>query len=337
MSKGKNKAIFRSVKLKRGRGKSSLGSSWRHQEHHTLAADITYPEMSNQNHTKKWFVNYEELTKFIKQRIKEHNKIVDKERAELIAKGETKNLPRALRNDASIACECIFTFSPEMAGEFDIKAWTQANLAFIMQEFIAKGAKAIRIDLHMDETTPHIHFIFCPTTKEGKISAKEFLGGAQSLSLMQDRYAKAMEQFGLTRGFSRYNVYKAVQASAIKEGFEPNYKGVKAYCEKHDIPVPDRRRHTKKEEWLASLERNIAELEKNKAQLELDVKEARAKMNTPLVETLNKQLNEAKARLEYLESFVAQDKIRPFWAEYLNTQRKPTRAHTEDEIFDSLW
>jgi len=41
-------------------------------------------------------------------------------------------------------------------------------------------------------------FLFCPTTKEGKISASEYFGSAKNLLMMQDRYADAMVQFELT-------------------------------------------------------------------------------------------------------------------------------------------
>ena len=52
MSTG-NKAIFRGAKLNRGRGKTSIGSAWRHQEFHEKSADISHPELSHKNATKK--------------------------------------------------------------------------------------------------------------------------------------------------------------------------------------------------------------------------------------------------------------------------------------------
>ena len=336
MSKGKDKAIFRSEKLRRGRGKSTLGNSWRHLENHDKVADILHPEISHMNYTKKWIDSYEKLTRFMKQSIKRHNEIVDAERAKMEAAGQTKNLPRRLRNDAAIACECIFTFSPEMAGKFDIKEWERANAMFIKREFVSKGAKPIRVDLHMDETTPHLHFVFCPITKEGKISAKEFLGGAKNLSMMQDRYAEAMEQFGLTRGYSRYSVYKAVQQEAIKEGYASNYEGVKAYCKAHHMPVPSRKHHQRKQEWLASLEQSIEELKEVKSQLEAEIKKAGEKLSAAQERELTKQLDSAKARIEYLEAFIDKKEIRPFWTDYISRHHEPTRAKTEDELFDEL-
>lgn len=36
--------------------------------------------------------------------------------------------------------------------------------------------------VHMDEATPHMHLVFCPINKDGKLSAKSILGNQKSLS-----------------------------------------------------------------------------------------------------------------------------------------------------------
>ena len=337
MSDGIDKAIFRAAKLKKGRGKSSLGSSWRHQEEHDRVAEISQPENSEENRTRKYFDDMKQLNAFINKAIKRHNDLGDNVRAEKIAKGvEKKKLPRNLRNDAAIACECIFTFSPEMADKIDIDEWRKANVQFINREFMSKGATPIRIDCHMDEATPHIHFLFCPTTKEGKISASEYFGGAKNLSMMQDRYADAMAQFELTRGYSRYSVYKTVQAEAVKEGYSSDFKGVKAYCEDNGLPVPERRRHTSKTEWLAGMEKQISAMEQQKEQLEHEIRLATARRDSVSVKALEKQLDEARARVQYLEAFVERREIAPFYRAYLDEKKQPTRAKTGWEIADEI-
>lgn len=336
MSDGKDKAIFRAAKLKRGRGKSSLGSSWRHQEEHDRVAEILHPENSKKNYTQKFFDDTKKLYAYINKAIKNHNDKVDAERAEKIAQGETKKLPRNLRHDAAIACECVFTFSPEMAGKININEWYKANVQFIKSEFVSKGARPIRIDLHMDETTPHIHFLFIPITKDGKICASEYLGGAKNLSMMQDRYADAMEQFELTRGYSRYSIYKSVQAEAVKEGYAPDFEGVKQYCEDYDIPLPDRRRHTSKTEWLAGMEEEISAMEQKKEQLEHEIKLATAKRDSVSMRILEKQLDEAKARVQYLEAFVERKEIAPFYRAYLGEKKQPTKAKSGWDIADEI-
>jgi len=336
MSAGKNKAIFRSAKLSRGRGKTSVGSSWRHQQFHDKVAEISHPELSSQNSTKLFIADYETLRKTINGSIKKHNEIVAKERDTMLAKGEKKNLPRQLRKDAAVACECIFTFSPEMAGQFDIKDWVKANMGFIKREFIDKGAIPVRMDLHMDESCPHLHLMILPITKEGKISAKEYLGGAGRLSKMQDRYAKAMEQFGLTRGYSRYNEYKSLQQQAVKHGYGSDFESVKRYCAFLGVPVPERKKHMGKREWLAKLEANIEEAKKELADIKHQIEVADKVADKKFGITLETQLKEAQQRVEYLEEFTRTPGVRDAYKAY-NEVRNPNKEpinHGDDVLGD---
>lgn len=48
--------------------------------------------------------------------------------------------------------------------------------------------------VHMDEATPHMHLVFCPINKDGKLSAKSILGNQKSLSEWQTRYYNYMHE-----------------------------------------------------------------------------------------------------------------------------------------------
>ena len=54
--------------------------------------------------------------------------------------------------------------------------------------------------MHLDETTPHIHAVVFPENAKGRLCAKDWLGGADKLSAMQDSYARSMEGLKLERG-----------------------------------------------------------------------------------------------------------------------------------------
>ena len=54
--------------------------------------------------------------------------------------------------------------------------------------------KIISDVVHMDEKTPHMHLVFCPINKEGKLSAKSILGNQKSLSEWQTRYYEFMRE-----------------------------------------------------------------------------------------------------------------------------------------------
>ena len=46
----------------------------------------------------------------------------------------------------------------------------------------------------MDESTPHMHLVFCPINKDGKLSAKSILGNQKSLSEWQTRFYESMHE-----------------------------------------------------------------------------------------------------------------------------------------------
>lgn len=55
--------------------------------------------------------------------------------------------------------------------------------------------------IHNDEKTPHLHLNFIPLTKEGRLSAKQILGGRKELQKFQDEfYSEVSIKFGLERG-----------------------------------------------------------------------------------------------------------------------------------------
>ena len=76
--------------------------------------------------------------------------------------------------------------------------WVKANLAFLKEQYGAENI--VRFALHMDETTPHLHAIIIPLTKDGRLSAKEVIGNRKDLQDKQTKYANYMKPFGIERG-----------------------------------------------------------------------------------------------------------------------------------------
>jgi hypothetical protein len=106
-----------------------------------------------------------------------------------------------IRSNAVRAIELVVSFSPEQKGKLDPKDWVKDNLKFFEEKH---GKEAIlSAHVHMDEATPHCHFIVCPqvlTKGKMKLNCREFLGGKAKLQKLQTDYAKAMEKHGLERG-----------------------------------------------------------------------------------------------------------------------------------------
>ncbi|WP_323554360.1 MobV family relaxase [Pseudomonas sp. CCI3.2] len=108
------------------------------------------------------------------------------------------------RKGAVLCIEYLITASPEVfarhggtipdtGGYFDRAiAWLKARHG---------GANIVCAEIHLDETTPHLVAYVVPLTKDGRLSARDFLGGAAKLRKMQtDFHHWCGKPFGLSRG-----------------------------------------------------------------------------------------------------------------------------------------
>jgi len=136
---------------------------------------------------------------------------------------------RKIRNTAVKYVGTILSGSHERMIEISknknlFNQWIKENGEFMKEEVGVENI--IRFTLHMDEKTPHIHCVFVPLTKDGRLSAKEVMGNRIKFFERQKRYAQRMEQFGLQRGIS------------------------------------SKRKHTTTEEYYKSLEQAVEEIQK---------------------------------------------------------------------------
>jgi len=118
-----------------------------------------------------------------------------------------KGLATKVRKDAVVAVELVLSASPEWFDELTkdraalhqhpkFRAWANESMAWARREF---GQNIIDVALHMDESSPHMHVLAVPLTKDGRLCAKEILARSE-LTRRQDSYAKALQGLGLSRG-----------------------------------------------------------------------------------------------------------------------------------------
>ena len=110
-------------------------------------------------------------------------------------------LPEKRRKDAVLAVEYVLTASPE---------WWETATEEQQADFFARsrqwladkyGAENIvTATIHRDETSPHMSAYVVPITSDGRLSAKDFIGGKVKLGRDQTTFAKAVEDLGLDRG-----------------------------------------------------------------------------------------------------------------------------------------
>lgn len=111
------------------------------------------------------------------------------------------------RKDAVKAVEILCTASPEYfnGNEFDDRLTAFCKQA---QDFINKrygNENIMTTDVHLDEKTPHIHFVVVPITKDNKLSAKTVCGNRKDYQQLQDDFSDKMKNLGLKRGVKGSN------------------------------------------------------------------------------------------------------------------------------------
>jgi hypothetical protein len=121
-----------------------------------------------------------------------------------LANAVLAKLPERRRKGAVLCIEYLITASPEAftrhggtmpdtGGYFDRAiAWLKARHG---------GANIVSATVHLDERTPHLVAYVVPVTKDGRLSARDFLGGAAKLRKMQtDFHHWCGKPFGMSRG-----------------------------------------------------------------------------------------------------------------------------------------
>lgn len=116
---------------------------------------------------------------------------------------------QTIRKNAVLAVEFLLTASPEYfrpddpsrAGYYEqqrLESFQQKACEWLQTRY---GNRIVRAELHLDESTPHIHAYMVPLDEKGKLNCRALLGGSRyRLSELQDDFALAMKPLGLERG-----------------------------------------------------------------------------------------------------------------------------------------
>ncbi len=135
------------------------------------------------------------------------------------------------KNNSVIALEIFMGTSDsffENKSEDFKKDWVNSNQKWLEKKFGRENV--VSLTLHNDETTPHLHAHVIPITPDGRLSAKELIGGHKSRhAKLQTEYHKHVEHLGLARGepnTKRKHVelkdfYKAQQKAATRRTKPP--------------------------------------------------------------------------------------------------------------------
>lgn len=105
-----------------------------------------------------------------------------------------------IRSNAVRGIEILMAYSPDARGTITKSQWHDHTTSWLNATFGRDNI--LQYDLHMDETTPHAHAIVVPINDKGKLVAKDWLGGREKLSKLQDSFADHVKHLGLERGIS---------------------------------------------------------------------------------------------------------------------------------------
>ncbi len=114
--------------------------------------------------------------------------------------GIKNRLPEKTRSNAVLCVEYLITMSPDWLGLGTEKEadFFKRSLEWLKQRHGAENV--ISTSIHRDETTPHLVAYVVPIDLEGKLNAREFLGGRSKLSKMQTDFYNEVKHLGLERG-----------------------------------------------------------------------------------------------------------------------------------------
>ena len=98
-----------------------------------------------------------------------------------------EKLPEKRRKDAVLAIEYVLSASPEWWINADSGRKTdfyQSSMDWLAEKY---GRENILVSsIHLDEKTPHMSAFVVPITKDGRLSAKEFIGNRTKMSKGSD-------------------------------------------------------------------------------------------------------------------------------------------------------
>lgn len=207
---------------------------------------------------------------------------------------EIKAAGAKARSNSVMALDTIYTASPEFFQErtkAENDKFFQDCLKFHNEHF----GHIISAVVHYDETTPHLHVISVPLTKDGRLSARDVIGNKAKMSKTQDQFFEQVGRgYGLERGVHMDGQEKKQHISAQEHTLREIKQEIAREQEKLGaIEHSEETARTRAQEYR----RTAAKLQKEVEQLQ-EERQAQHKSLLQLTEAANNKQKEVK-RLDY--------------------------------------
>jgi hypothetical protein len=251
-----------------------------------------------------------------------------------------------IRSDAIYAVELLLTATPSFFAEdkelpFDINtncdsakliAWRDRSVDWLKSEY---GDLLIQGQLHLDESTPHIHAFFVPlinlktkvkvgykkykTQMLQRLSAKAFITRPWSYNL-HDSYSEAMLSFGLVRGergkqqtHQKLKQRSESEHDILKRQEKLQQLGIRINESEAEAKVASEKTkdlQLKNEKYLYESERDILKRQEKLQQLGIKINESEAEAKVASEKTKDLQLKNEKYLCELERDILEkQDKL----------------------------
>lgn len=199
---------------------------------------------------------------------------------------EELHLKRAVRKDANVMLNGILTASPDFfRNECADPVWQRDFFESGIRALEKMGWHIFSAEVHMDETTPHMHFCSVPITEDGRLSAREIVGNREKLSAFQDHmYEECFKGQGLSRGVkSSGTAYKSL--NSYKRETEKEIRALEVQRGGLIIDIVEKQKQLQKSQAV------IEEAEKQYQQLQRDAQAFKENLQRD-VEAIKEQLRE---------------------------------------------
>lgn len=198
------------------------------------------------------------------------------------------------RSNSVMALDTIYTASPQFFQErtnAENDQFFQDCLKFHNEHF----GHIISAVVHYDETTPHLHVISVPLTKDGRLSARDVIGNKAKMTKTQDQFFEQVGRgYGLERGIHMDGQEKKQHISAQEHTLREIKQEIAREQEKLGaIEHSEETARTRAQEYR----RTAAKLQKEVEQLQ-EERQAQHKSLLQLTEAANNKQKEVK-RLDY--------------------------------------
>lgn len=194
------------------------------------------------------------------------------------------------RSNSVLALDTIYTASPEF---FQGKTNQQNDDFFkdclqFHQEHFGHIISAV---IHYDETTPHLHVVSVPLTKDGRLSARDVIGNKSKMSKTQDSFFEQVGRgYGLERGIHMDGQEKKQHISAQEHELREIKQEIAREKEHLEaIEHSEETARTRAQEYR----RTAAKLQKEVEQLQ-EERQAQHKSLLQLTEAANNKQKEVK-------------------------------------------